>query len=200
MTCDSCANKNRIGDICGCDGVAHSSCYEPIRKELASMTEKTDDIRGIQNIENKYGLVLFRMALTHLTDVGWSNLGDEAVEECIQQIMAQGDKDKIDGKVTFMTPEFQCNILRCALDLTRFSIWTLFAYIKEYVVVGAESERAKHNAGLCPNCGSEVEHGSGQVDDSDYVYKWTCEECGAYGRAYYDMTFSETIIDGGGGE
>ena len=31
--------------------------------------------------------------------------------------------------------EFQCDVLRCAAELTAFSICTLFAYIKKYVVV-----------------------------------------------------------------
>ena len=197
MTCDSCKNKKLIGNICGCDGVAHSSCYEPIQDEVVKMTDNTEDIRSIQNIENKYGLVLFRMALSHIVDVGWSNLNNEAIDECIQQIMAQGEKDKADGKVTFMTPEFQCNILRCAAELTQFSIWTLFAYIKKHVVVGTESETKKPDAAICPVCGSDVEYGGGEVEDCDYVYKWTCDDCGAYGRDYYDMVFSESIVDGG---
>ena len=76
-TCGSCKNKNRIGDICGCDGVAHSSCYE-----AENATEK-DDIQSIKNIENKYGLMLFRMGLSHLVDVGHRNLTDENVEDSI---------------------------------------------------------------------------------------------------------------------
>jgi Zn finger protein HypA/HybF involved in hydrogenase expression len=165
------------------------------------MTDKTDDIRSIQNIENKYGLVLFRMGLSHVMDVGWSNIDDEAVEECIKQIMAQGEKDKADGKVTFMTPEFQCNILRCAAELARLSPWTLFAYIKKHVVIGAENETEKPEAGNCPICGSDdLEYDGFLVEDSDGIYKWECSQCGAYGREYYDMTFSESIVDGGGGE
>jgi hypothetical protein len=164
------------------------------------MNETKNEMQDIRSIENKYGLVLFRMALTHLFDTGWRNFGNEEVEDCIKQITEQGDKDKANGKIPVMTPEFQCGIIRCAADLSRFSIWTLFEYIKKHIVVGAENETGKHDAGVCPACGAEVEYGKGQVDDDDYVYKWKCEECGAYGREYYDMTFSESIIDGEGGE
>ena len=55
--------------------------------------------------------------------------------------MAQGEADKENGKVSIMTPEFQCNILRCAAELGKYSPWTLFAYIKEHVVVGTESDK-----------------------------------------------------------
>jgi formate dehydrogenase maturation protein FdhE len=164
------------------------------------MKEKSEDIQSIKNIENRYGLILFRMALSHLVDVGHKHLSDDEVAECIEQIMAQGAQDKAGGKINIMTPEFQCNILRCAAELATFSIWTIFAYIKDHVVVGTESEIKQQNTGTCPICGSDVEYGDGQVDENDYVYRWTCEECGAYGREYYDMTFSESIIDGEGEE
>ena len=75
------------------------------------------------------------MALTHLTDVGCRNLGGDAVEESIAQIMAKGEEDKINGKITVMTPEFLCDVLRCAAELAQFTPWTLFAYIKRHVVV-----------------------------------------------------------------
>jgi len=163
------------------------------------MTDKTE-IQNIQNIENKYGLVLFRTGLSHLVDVGHRHLGNEDVAECITQIMAQGEKDKAEGKIALMTPEFQCNIVRCAAELAHFSIWTLFAYIKEHVVIGTENETKKHDTGSCCTCGNDLDYGDGEVDGSDYVYKWTCEGCGAYGRDYYDMVFSETIVDGEGSE
>ena len=165
------------------------------------MNDKKEDIKAINALENKYSLVLFRMGLSHLVDAGHRNLGDEEVAEGISQIMAQGQKDKADGKIPIMTPEFQCEILRCAAELAKFSIWTLFAYIKEYVVVGTESETRKPEAGTCPACGSdELEYDGFLVEDSDCVYKWKCEDCGAYGRDYYDMVFSESIVDGGGNE
>jgi hypothetical protein len=75
------------------------------------------------------------MGLTHLVDVGHSNLGDEAVEDCINEIMAQGEADKVSGKISVMTPEFQCALLRCAAELAKFSPWTLFAYIKKHMAI-----------------------------------------------------------------
>ena len=99
------------------------------------MCEKMKEIRAI---EDKYGLVLFRTGLTHLVDVGHRHMGDKAlVEKNIAAILAQGEKDKVKvkGKLSIMTPEFQCDILRCAAELANHSIWTLFEYIKKYVVV-----------------------------------------------------------------
>jgi len=96
------------------------------------MSSKTQEIRAI---ENKYGLALFRMGLTHLTDVGIRHLDDENVNEAIKQITANDKADKANGVVTIMTAELQCEIVRCAASLAKFSVWELFAYIKNHVAI-----------------------------------------------------------------
>ena len=98
------------------------------------MSDKTD-IRKIKDIEDRYGLMLFRMALSHLVDIGHRNLTDEHVEESISEIMAQADADEAGGKPAVINPQFQCEIVRCSAELAMFSIWTLFMYIKKYVEV-----------------------------------------------------------------
>ena len=100
------------------------------------MTKEMDEkMKEIQAIENKYGLMLFRMGLTHLVDAGVSSFDDNSVEEGIKQIVAQGEADEANGVKPIMTAEFKCEIMRCSAELSYFSIWTLFRYIKEYVVV-----------------------------------------------------------------
>ena len=95
-----------------------------------------EHLKEIRNIENKYGLIIFRTGLSHLVDVGHRNLTVENIEDSIQQIMTQGEDDKANGKIPIMTSEFQCDIMRCATELAQFSIWTLFGYIKKHVTVG----------------------------------------------------------------
>ena len=91
-------------------------------------------LNEIKKIEDKYGLVLFRMGLTHLVAVGHDNLADgDVIAENIKLILAKGEEENSSGKIAVMTPEFQCDILRCAADLATFSIWTLFSYIKKHV-------------------------------------------------------------------
>jgi hypothetical protein len=95
-----------------------------------------DSMKDIRALENKYGPMMFRMGLSHLVDVGQRNLDVPYVEESIKEIMAEGEEAKADGKISIMTPEFQCEILRCAAELAQFSVWALFAYIKKYVDTG----------------------------------------------------------------
>jgi hypothetical protein len=69
-------------------------------------------------------------------DVGFRHLDDEAVEEGIKQIIAKDEDDKANGKISIMTPEFQIEILCCAAELAKFSPWSVFEFIKRYVVIG----------------------------------------------------------------
>jgi hypothetical protein len=94
-----------------------------------------DPLKDIRAIEDKYGLVPFRMGLSHLVDVGIRNLTDENIEETFKQIKAKNEADIADGKIPVMTADFQCQIVRCAAELSQFSPCTLFAYIKKYVSV-----------------------------------------------------------------
>jgi len=101
------------------------------------VSNKTQELRAV---ENKYGIVLFRMGLTHLADVGIRHLTDEYVSEAIRQINANEEKDKANGVVNVMTAEFQCEIIRCAASLAKFSVWELFAYIKNHVAITESGE------------------------------------------------------------
>jgi len=96
------------------------------------VSNKTQEICAI---ENKYGIALFRMGLTHLADVGIRHLDDGNVNEAIKQIAANEEADKANGVVNIMTAEFQCEIVRCAAELAKFSVWELFAYIKNHVAI-----------------------------------------------------------------
>lgn len=99
------------------------------------MNTITQRMNEIARLENKYGSLLFRMGLTQLVDVGVRHLTDDNVEASIRQIIAEGEINKANGVITVMTPEFQCEIVRCAAELAKFSIWNLFAYIKKYVPI-----------------------------------------------------------------
>ena len=86
-------------------------------------------------MEDKYGLMLFGMGLTYLVEIGLRNLSENDVEESVRQIMEKGAEDEANGVTSVMTPEFQCNIVRCAGELANFSIWCLFSYIKNDVEI-----------------------------------------------------------------
>ena len=104
------------------------------------MIELSRKLNEIRMIEDKYGLLLFRTGLTHLIEVGTRHFTDENIEECFQQIQREEETDKAANRISIMTPEFKCEIVRCAAELSKFSTWDLIAYIKEYVVVDGCNE------------------------------------------------------------
>lgn len=44
----------------------------------------------------------------------------------------------------------------------------------------------------CPFCdGENLSWGNADVDENSYYYEYTCHDCGADGREWYDLVFSE---------
>lgn len=89
----------------------------------------------IKKIEDRYGTIYFRMALSHLLDVGFQHITAENVAETKAKIMADAASRTGPG-IPVMTPEFQCQLLDIALELTQYGLWNLLAYVKTDVVVG----------------------------------------------------------------
>ena len=74
--------------------------------------------------------VMFRMAISHLMDVGIRHLTDENVEYTCQEIMKEDDSN------SFMTNEFSCAIVRAAAKLAKIDHTYLLAYIAKNVKYG----------------------------------------------------------------
>ena len=71
--------------------------------------------------------IMFRMAISHLMDVGIRNLTEENVNECCAKIMKQDDSK------SFMTNEFQCGLVRMAGELAKLDHIHLLVYISREV-------------------------------------------------------------------
>ena len=102
---------------------------------MALSDEAKGKMKEIRALENKYGLMAFRMSLTHLVDVGHRHFDDDSIEEGFKLILDEEKAEQAGGKKSFMTPDFKREVLRCSVELSKFTILTLFAYIKKYFVV-----------------------------------------------------------------
>jgi hypothetical protein len=71
--------------------------------------------------------IMFRMAISHLMDVGIRHLTEENVNECCAEIMKQDDSK------SFMTNEFQCELVRMAGELAKLDHIHLLVYISREV-------------------------------------------------------------------
>ena len=71
--------------------------------------------------------VMFRMAISHLMDVGIRNLTDENIKETCEAIMQEDDSK------AFMTNEFKCELIKMAGELAKINHIDLLVYISREV-------------------------------------------------------------------
>ena len=96
---------------------------------------KSNEYRAIKRIEDKYGLLVFRCALQHLVLCGIQALMDrEEVEKCKKEI------HETTSPRSFMTADFQCGIIDCAVELASIEVWDLFRYIRTDVAIDGWTE------------------------------------------------------------
>ena len=80
-----------------------------------------DDIRA------RHGEVMFRMAISHLMDVGIRNLDKDTCTSTCKEIMAQDDSK------SFMTNQFQCELIWLAHELAQIPHIDLLVYIQRHI-------------------------------------------------------------------
>ena len=79
--------------------------------------------QNINNLRRNYGEMIFRMAISHLMDVGMRNLTPELVNEAKDEIM------KKDDSKMFVTNGLLCDVVECAGELAKINTTYLLVYI-----------------------------------------------------------------------
>lgn len=59
------------------------------------------------------------------------------------------------------------------------------------------AKRGKYqDKGQCPKCGSRnVDYAGSNICDDGIGYEFTCKDCGVVAVEWYDLVYSETLID-----
>ena len=86
----------------------------------------TETKKQIDAIRNKNEM-MFRMAISHLMDVGIRNLTEENVEETCAAIMKEDDSR------SFMTNEYKCALVKTAGELAKLNHIHVLTYISREV-------------------------------------------------------------------
>lgn len=86
-------------------------------------TETKKQIDALRNRNE----VLFRMAISHLMDVGIRHLTEENITETCAEIMKQDDS------YSFMTNEYMCELVKLAGELAKIDHIQLLYYISKEV-------------------------------------------------------------------
>lgn len=98
------------------------------------MSNYVENKKKIEEIRNDVGEPMFRMAISHLMDVGIRNLDEENVRLTCNEI------NKEDDSHSCMTNEFKCEIVKTAARLAQFSHIDLLVYIQREVVYNVFDE------------------------------------------------------------
>jgi hypothetical protein len=81
----------------------------------------------LDNIRARHDETMFRMAISHLMDVGIRHLDEESCAQTCKEIMSQDDSH------AFITNDFMCEIVWLAHELSKVSHIDLLIYIQRYV-------------------------------------------------------------------
>lgn len=90
------------------------------------MSNYTENKKKIETIRNKDEM-MFRMAISHLMDVGIRHLTEENIKENCEEIMKEDDSHSL------MTNEFKCELIKTAGKLAQIPHIDLLVYIQREV-------------------------------------------------------------------
>jgi hypothetical protein len=83
--------------------------------------------KTLDNIRARHDEMMFRMAISHLMDVGIRHLDKDTCTSTCKEIMLQDDSH------AFMTNQFQCELIWLAHELAQVPHIDLLIYIQRYV-------------------------------------------------------------------
>ena len=88
----------------------------------------------LDNIRARKDETVFRMAISHLIDVGIRHLDEESCKHTCVELMKRDDSH------AFMTNDFMCEIVWTAYELSKVSHIDLLIYIQRYVCYDANDD------------------------------------------------------------
>ena len=83
--------------------------------------------KKIDNLRSRHDEAMFRMAISHLVDVGIRHLTEENVKHTCEQIMKEDDSN------SFMTNHYKCDLVWLAHDLAQLPQIDLLVYVQREI-------------------------------------------------------------------
>lgn len=89
----------------------------------------------------RYDEIMFRMAISHLIDVGIRHLDEENIKRTCEEIQKEDDSK------SFMTNNYKCDLVRMAGEIAKIEHIHLLVYIQREIVydVGEDYEEENEN-------------------------------------------------------
>ena len=106
------------------------------------MNNYSESKKKLDAIRDKYGCkgeVIFRTAIQYVVEHGQSMLSDEAWQEhFIFNIDKRHDEAEAEGKILFITRDFEKAILECAFELAQIEPYDFLIYIQREIYLGGD--------------------------------------------------------------
>jgi hypothetical protein len=133
------------------------------------MNNYVESKKKLDSLRNKNEM-LFRMAISHLMDVGIRHLTEENIESTCEEIMKEDDKH------SFMTNTLQCDIVRTAGDIAKIDHIHVLTYISREIYYdvrdnGISYQRAMQIVRYCL-CYTADCYGSYRLDEEEALGKF----------------------------
>jgi hypothetical protein len=94
----------------------------------------------MDEIRQKYGCkgdIIFRTAIQYILEHGQYNFRkDDWFNSCIEQVDSKHDRAEKDGKILWITRDFEKALLECARELAQIEAYDLLIYIQREVWLG----------------------------------------------------------------
>lgn len=140
-----------------------------------SYTESKKKLGAIRQEYGCKGDIIFRTAIQYIVEHGQHNFRNEKwFNSCIEQVDSKHDRADKDGKILWITRDFEKALLECAREVAQIKPYDLLTYIQR-----------------------EVWLGGGEVGEPDYqraieiIRNCLCYTSDGYGAWYEDC--SETL-------
>ena len=105
------------------------------------MSNYVESKKKIEAIRNKDGM-MFRMAISHLMDVGIRHLTDENIKETCEDIMKRDDRKAL------MTNTFMCDLVKMAGELAKIDHIHLLNYISKEITYDVGDNSLSYNRAI----------------------------------------------------
>ena len=137
----------------------------------------TESKQKLDAIRNKYGCsgeIILRTAIQMVVEYGIAHINNsDWFNEAIMSIDARHDKAEAEGKILFMTRDFEKTLLECAKELAQFEPYDLLVYIQREVFLsnnGIDYQRMDKLLKKCIEWIEETHASVGEAYDTlDYI-------------------------------
>lgn len=110
----------------------------------------------IDNIREEYGCkgeIIFRSAIQYVVECGQQIFQDPIwVKQQLDNIDVNHDEAEKEGKMLFITRDFEKAVLECARELARSDVYDLLTYIQKEVWFGDNDISYKRAIHIIQNC------------------------------------------------